>query len=1279
MLIEKFSVPVQSAVELAGRTAAKNNHRHIAPSHILLALLDGKEPPTERHLKLAGGDAKRLVESLNHRVRQVPKADHGAEETPINRALDVVFIRAEEAMGRLGNKYIGANHVLLAMLDDDEMRADIAAAGTDVASLRNVLEMSRGGNTKGVKHLSDYEFLYKYCVDLTERAKDGRLDPVIGRDQEIRQLVQVLSRRLKNNPVLVGEPGVGKTAIVEGLAQRIVEGRVPDSLTDHFLVSLDIGTLIAGTKFRGEFEERLKRVLSEVTEAGNVILFIDELHMMMGAGGAEGGTDASNLLKPALSRGELRCVGSTTLSEYRKRIEKDAAFVRRFQLVLVDEPSVEQATTILRGLKPTYEAHHGVRVTDAAIHAAVKLSHRYITDRFLPDKAIDVMDQAAAAIRMEAASRPEEIERLDEKIVSLEIEIRALEQDNDGQATEASTRRREDLDALKKDRGALLAIWNEERKVILGMQEAKRELEAARREMEARIRDEDFARVAELQYKIIPEREKRVAELGGVDIPEARFVKQEVRDIEVAEAVAKLTRIPVAKLVGGEVDRLLHMEELLGARVIGQPEAIEVVSKAVRRSRAGVQDPNRPLASFLWLGPTGVGKTELAKALAEFMFDDERAMVRLDMSEYMEKHTAARLVGAPPGYVGYEEGGVLTNQIKRRPYSVILLDEVEKAHADVFNILLQVLDDGRLTDSQGTTVDFKNTIVLMTSNLGGAAGAPEGDHDHIRARMLEAAKKFFRPEFINRLDDLIVFRALDRQTMQPIAELQVKRVAKLVAERNVQLEVTPEALGYLADKGYDPAFGARPLRRTVQRDLQDPIADLVLGGKLEAGRKLVVGAGEAGLTFERGLINQLFFGIGGGVAEGRGGAAVVGRGGAAVVGRGGGAVAGRGGAGGAGRAGAGGEAAAGRCGGAGGALISITAVPSRARRAKTGLADSSSSSWTSISGPGGGGAGGARGGGGAGGALITITAVPSRARRAKTGLADSSSSWTSMSGGGGAGGGARRGAGAALASITAVPSVARRAKTGLADSSSSWISMSGGGGAGGGARRGAGAALASITAVPSVARRAAMGFSSSSIITIVPAPQPSSPPGGLATGAARAGAGAGAGAGRAGGCGGAGAGTAAAGDEKLTLGGGGAGGGACGGTGKGPATIGAAAPGRAAGGIGGAGGTPGMGGMPGIDGMRAGAPGMGRGGCAPGMGRGGGAPGMPGKATWRRSGQATVCPGISTATATAVAGRSAWLGSGKLPRHVIEHRSVSPSMKRVSATSSTGMFSPPGR
>ncbi len=839
MLIESLSVPAQGATELAGRLAVKHNHRHLGPVHLLSALLSAKDSPSERYLASAGCDVPRLRELLERRLREVPKAEAGAQQTPISRGLEAVFIRAEEAVAKLENKYISPNHLLLGMLGDDEISADFAGSNVDRDALEGVLTTVRGGRSKGGTLSTDHEFLLKYGVDLTERARSGRLDPVIGRDAELRQVIQVLSRRMKNNPVLVGEPGVGKTAIIEGLAARIVQGRVPDTLLDHVVLSLDIGALLAGTKFRGEFEERFKRVLSEVSDAGNVILFVDELHTLMGAGGAEGSTDASNLIKPALSRGELRVIGSTTLAEYRKHIEKDAAFSRRFQLVMVEEPTQEQAVTILRGLKQTYEVFHAVRITDAAIHAAVKLSSRYVADRFLPDKAIDVMDQAAASLRMEAASRPEEIEKQDEQILHMEIEIRALEADNEGQPTEASQSLRTRTEELKATRGELLAHWEREKKAVLGVQEAKRELEAARHEMEAKIRDQDFARVAELQYKVIPDRERRVAELGEMPLDEIRYVRQEVSDKDIAEAVARLTRIPVSRMLDSELDKLVQMEGILSSRVVGQDEAVRAIAKAVRRARSGLQDPNRPLGSFLMLGPTGVGKTELAKALAEFMFDDERAMVRLDMSEYMEKHSASRLVGAPPGYVGYEEGGQLTNPVKRRPYSVILLDEVEKAHPDVFNVLLQLLDEGRLTDNQGITVNFRNTVVLMTSNLG--AGDSIGlDYEVMRAKLQEASRKFFRPEFINRIDDVLAFRALDRERMLPIAELQVKRLAKLVAERGIGLEVSQSAHEWLAERGFDPAYGARPLKRTIQAELQDRIADLLLSRQLASGQTVKV-------------------------------------------------------------------------------------------------------------------------------------------------------------------------------------------------------------------------------------------------------------------------------------------------------------------------------------------------------------------------------------------------------------------------------------------------------
>jgi ATP-dependent Clp protease ATP-binding subunit ClpB len=849
VLIERLSVATQSATELAGRIAVKANHKHVTPAHVLLALVEPKGAALVRHLEAAGTDVGKLTELTRKRFGGIARADAAAEHTPINRALEAVLIRAEEHAQRLGQRYIGPPHVLAGLLQDEECAADLAGAGLDATKLKVALDAARGTQGRGATDLAAYEALAKFGVDMTARARDGALDPVIGRDGEIRQVVQVLSRRMKNNPVLVGEPGVGKTAVIEGLAQRIVQGRVPDELKDHLVVSLDLGALLAGTKFRGEFEERLKRVLDDVTEAGNVVLFIDEMHMLMGAGGAEGGTDASNLLKPALSRGELRVIGSTTLTEYRKRIEKDAAFSRRFQLVTVDEPTPEQALTILRGLKEKYEGHHGVRITDPALAAAVRLSHRYVTDRFLPDKAIDAIDQAAAGLRMESASRPEEIEKLDEKIVGLEVEVRAVLQDAGGHANEATRKLHADIEVAKAERGKLLERWEAEKRSVLGAQEARRELEAARHEMETKIREEDFARVAELQYKVIPERERRVAELGEIDVTEVRFVRKEVTEKDVAEAIGKMTRIPVAKMLEEEMDRLLKMEEVLGARVVGQEDAVRVVARAVRRARAGVQDPNRPLGSFLLLGPTGVGKTELAKALAEFLFDDERALVRIDMSEFMERQSAARLVGAPPGYVGYEEGGVLTNAVKRRPYSVILLDEVEKAHQDVFNILLQLLDDGRLTDSQGTVVNFKNTIVLMTSNLGGSAGDPSEDALTTSKRMKEAAKKFFRPELLNRLDDQLVFRPLTMDIMRPIAELQIGRLAKLLLERSITLDVTAEAVAYLADKGFEPAFGARPLRRVIQTDLQDPIADMLLGRTVANGQTVRVGIEDGKLAF----------------------------------------------------------------------------------------------------------------------------------------------------------------------------------------------------------------------------------------------------------------------------------------------------------------------------------------------------------------------------------------------------------------------------------------------
>jgi len=853
MLIEKFSVAVQGGTEAAGRLAVKHRHRYITPAHLLLALLDREESPLASYLELESVDLEALIERTRATMMAAEQAPPGSQDTPINRDLDALFQRAEEAVEELGNRYISPSHILIGMLGDATMRANLEESGVELSSLETALRTVRAGSFKGTATLEDYEFLAKYGDDLTARARAGKLDPVIGRDPEVRQVIQVLCRRLKNNPVIVGEPGVGKTAIVEALAQRIAEDSVPENLLGHVVVALDLGSMIAGTKFRGEFEERLKKVLAEVSDAGNVLLFIDELHMMVGAGASEGGTDASNLLKPALSRGEFRCIGATTLSEYRKHIEKDSALSRRFQLVLSDEPSPELALTILRGLKETYEVHHGVKIHDGAITAAVRLSDRYITDRFLPDKAIDLIDQSAASIRMELASRPEAIEAMQERIVSLEIEIRALEQDHEGAPTDQSQQLRTELEDLKARAAEMTSQWENEKKAVLGVQEAKRELDEARREMELQIREEKYARVAELQHKIIPDRERRVEELGEIDVGEVRFLRQEVTEQDVAETMSRLTGIPVSKLVDAEMERLLQMKQTLAQRVIGQEAACDAVARAVRRARAGMQDPNRPIASFLFLGPTGVGKTELTKALAHFMFAEERAMIRIDMSEYMEKHAVARLVGPPPGYVGFEEGGTLTNLVRRKPYSVVLFDEVEKAHQDVFNLLLQVLDEGHLTDSAGVRVNFKNTIIILTSNLGARLDADAADEDARYAAMCEnverAVEGHFRPEFINRLDDQVIFRPLTMASMQPIAKLQVDRVAKLLADRGNTLQVTDAALEHLAQAGYDPQFGARPLRRVVQTLLQDSVADRIIDQQLAADAELVVDCVDGALTF----------------------------------------------------------------------------------------------------------------------------------------------------------------------------------------------------------------------------------------------------------------------------------------------------------------------------------------------------------------------------------------------------------------------------------------------
>ncbi len=839
MIIEKFSVKAQDAIERASRLAVKNEHQYVTPWHLIFGMVEQENSLARRYLQDAKIDIGTFRAKIESRLLTQAKASADTQQTPINRDLEKVFIHAEEAATRIGDKYIGINHILLGMLEKEEILTAFTESGAKKEDLALLLEQvprsKAGGEAEGA---SESEFLAKYTIDLTERVRRGKIDPIIGRDEEIRQVIQVLSRRLKSNPIIIGEPGVGKTAIIEGLAQRIVQGEVPDNLKNITILAVDMGQLIAGAKFRGEFEERFKRVIQEVVDAGDIIMFIDEIHMIIGAGSSEGAMDASNLLKPALSRGEIKCIGATTLEEYRKHIEKDAALMRRFQIVMVDEPTIEQAISILRGIKEKYEVHHGVRILDSAIVSSTRLAHRYIPDRFLPDKVIDLIDQTAASLRIGISSKPEEIEAIDRRILQLQIDIKALEGETEPRTVEKVTTLKSELEELQEESRTLTDRWAREKSAIVELQEAKQTLEQAKQEMEQRIREEDFARVAELQYKIIPECEKILEEYADIDISDSRLLKDFIDEEDIADTISRWTGIPVSKMMASEQDKFLQLETLLQKRVVGQDHALAVIAKAIRRSRAAVQDPNRPIASFLMLGPTGVGKTEIAKALAEFLFDDERALLRIDMSEFMEKHSAARLVGAPPGYVGYEEGGILTNKVRRKPYSVILFDEVEKAHPDVFNLFLQLMDDGRLTDSQGQTVNFSNTVILMTSNLGADHIEPAGTEEEameMNRRIMEAVRGHFRPEFLNRLDDIIVFRQLTLEVMKPIVDIQLGKLQKLLAERDIHLEVDEEARILLAEAGFNPLYGARPLKRVIQSRLQDQLAEEIIRGAIGEG------------------------------------------------------------------------------------------------------------------------------------------------------------------------------------------------------------------------------------------------------------------------------------------------------------------------------------------------------------------------------------------------------------------------------------------------------------